>query len=514
MELRQNFRDAAQEIVRLRDIVGTDKQKVSGSVFSFDSPKNGAFGTVLSKEYNINGRSENNSLSSPKTSQSYNEFMDGNSSTRSQGDNSSTTKHFGNKLTRSQLTSPSRTKSNMTLSNPNKGPLSLSNPINWLNTYRTDVQRAIDEGRCRDITLNECKELIEKLYEGKKNANERSLKGLSRIPIETMEQFTYRIMEKRYGLRSIAVEHVGMLLKSIEKWAWEDNEVSVFQKIFKNEIEEDFKLIQKELLNSIRDLAKIQIMGRNPSKDSESIEVLVDDKLESGTIHEDEWVDMLSYLYNENDCKTLCILLKEKSTKYNTDVKGVVIKAQESDFGDESAGPEKNSLNNLSPKLKKGSRSYVMGSSSASFGKSSRLVGYDNKNQKDVKRLGYSSPTLKINLKEKGPKSPKKLASMPFIEFIKEVLDFQLRSHQKFLEDYLQLFRSIDIDADGILNAAEFYQCYFMLKKKEEMKENDGEFSLSQEDIESFDRLLKMIDPLQSDKITFSSSVSCLSQSI
>ena len=38
------------------------------------------------------------------------------------------------------------------------------------------------------------------------------------------------------GLRSLAVEHTGMFLQAVDSFASLDNEVLVFQKIFRNEV--------------------------------------------------------------------------------------------------------------------------------------------------------------------------------------------------------------------------------------------------------------------------------------
>jgi len=61
--------------------------------------------------------------------------------------------------------------------NSNKGSLALTAPINWLYIFRKDIQKAIDENRCRDITINECKETINKIYESKVISNEKAMKG-------------------------------------------------------------------------------------------------------------------------------------------------------------------------------------------------------------------------------------------------------------------------------------------------------------------------------------------------
>ena len=111
--------------------------------------------------------------------------------------------------------------------------------------------------------------------------------------METMEQHTFRCMEKKYGLRNLAVEHVGMFLQAIESYCEMDNDVAVFQKIFRNEVEEDFRVLQKELLKSIRDMCMVKIMERNPNKDQPTLQALLDNTISSGIIFEDDWREMV-----------------------------------------------------------------------------------------------------------------------------------------------------------------------------------------------------------------------------
>ncbi len=47
------------------------------------------------------------------------------------------------------------------------------------------------------------------------------------VPLETMEQHVFRTYEAKYGLRSIAVEHAGALLRSLLKHSSTDNEVRI-----------------------------------------------------------------------------------------------------------------------------------------------------------------------------------------------------------------------------------------------------------------------------------------------
>jgi hypothetical protein len=45
-----------------------------------------------------------------------------------------------------------------------------------------------------------------------------------------------------------------------------------------------------------------------------------------------------------------------------------------------------------------------------------------------------------------------------FGDFQKNVLDFQMKEHEKFLRPFIQVFRGIDIDGNGIINEQEFVQ--------------------------------------------------------
>ena len=41
---------------------------------------------------------------------------------------------------------------------------------------------------------------------------------------------------------------------------------------------------------------------------------------------------------------------------------------------------------------------------------------------------------------------------LKFNLFLKTVLDFQLKEHEKFLSKFITVFKQVDIDNDGILN--------------------------------------------------------------
>lgn len=81
-----------------------------------------------------------------------------------------------------------------------------------------------------------------------------------------------------YRLRALAAEHAGSLIKSLDSHGASDNTVQVFHKIFRNELEEDFRFIHAELSKTIKDLTMVQMMSRsNNSKDAEGMQAKVGD---------------------------------------------------------------------------------------------------------------------------------------------------------------------------------------------------------------------------------------------
>ncbi|CAM9490815.1 unnamed protein product, partial [Ectocarpus fasciculatus] len=160
--------------------------------------------------------------------------------------------------------------------------------------------------KCRIMTINEAKDLVSQLFDSKVIANNRSTKkgSAASAVAETMEMHVYKTMEKKYGLRSLAAEHTGALLTSVQKYCQQDNGILVFMKIFSNEVEEEFREVQTELSGSIADLLRVQIMSKYPSKDQQGINALLGERM-SGILPEEEWTDIVNYLYNSSDSKIL-----------------------------------------------------------------------------------------------------------------------------------------------------------------------------------------------------------------
>ena len=88
--------------------------------------------------------------------------------------------------------------------------------------------------------------------------------------------------------------------------------------------------------------------------------------------------------------------------------------------------------------------------------------------------------------------------ALPFVEFQKIVLDFQLATHEKYIKKFVTLFKRLDTDTNGILNEDEFKELLAMMR-----------VCPTKEDVE---RLLQIVDPYNNQQITFSECLELLSR--
>jgi Ca2+-binding EF-hand superfamily protein len=90
--------------------------------------------------------------------------------------------------------------------------------------------------------------------------------------------------------------------------------------------------------------------------------------------------------------------------------------------------------------------------------------------------------------------SQKDSGKLLYSEFVKTVLDFQLKEHEKFLYKFMLVFKQVDSDNNGVLNEEEFID----LVNKMKICEN------TDHDINYF---LQIVDPYNNQEITFSEIV-------
>jgi Ca2+-binding EF-hand superfamily protein len=100
----------------------------------------------------------------------------------------------------------------------------------------------------------------------------------------------------------------------------------------------------------------------------------------------------------------------------------------------------------------------------------------------------------------------------PFSEFLKTIMDFQLKEHERFLSKFIVLFRNIDVDRNGVLDEQEFRALIKSMRILDRIKfvdnKNDSTNKTEEESIEEF---LRILDPYTNQRITFTEVVRFLS---
>uniref|UniRef100_A0A7S1KQN4 EF-hand domain-containing protein n=1 Tax=Percolomonas cosmopolitus TaxID=63605 RepID=A0A7S1KQN4_9EUKA len=259
----------------------------------------------------------------------------------------------------------------------------------------------------KHLTLRQVKEIIEDIYASKAKFDSKCADN--HLPRETMEQHLYTYLNQKYGLKNLILDWASAIIAAVKKYSAEDNYVCVFGKILRNEIDEEFRFVQKQLLETVGELLRVYLKGKYPLKVDNDINAMLQKRM-GGFVYEEEWVDIIKYMYNKEDSVSVIVNVKEAIRRYNQ-------YNRSNDDGSMSA---------------RSNRSRAQGSSSA----------------KNQNRILYS-------------------------EFVKVLLDFQLNGHKRFLNKFVKLFRMFDQDRNGILNELEFRQLLLAINPNRSEEEID-----------------------------------------
>jgi hypothetical protein len=221
-------------------------------------------------------------------------------------------------------------------------------------------------------------------------------------------------------------------MAGVKKYAEEDNDVAVFGKILRNEIDEEFRIVQKQLKDTVAELLRVYLKGKYPLKSEDEVTRLLKKRMAS-SVYEEEWVDIIKYMYNHEDSVTLIMKCKD------------LIASQ------------------------------------------SRV---DQEQVKPARGRGRTAPAT----------DSREMTKTAYTDFLKVLLDFQLKGHEKFLLKFMKLFRQFDKDKNGVINEEEFRQLIIATDPNKTDQEIQD--------------LLNLVDPYNNQQISFSECVNFLSSDL
>lgn len=282
----------------------------------------------------------------------------------------------------------------------------------------------------RNLSLKQLKDLINDIYIQKTQYDKKWEEN--KLPRETMEQYMYTYLNQRYGLKNLIIEWAASIINGIKKYSKEDHTVSLFGKILRNECDEEFRFIQMHVLETLNSLLKAVLKEKFPHKSEKGIKK-VQDEIQSGFIEDQQWARIIERMYDEQDWITLEDMFRS------------AIQARQE----------------------------------------SRFIGRD-KGRNSKRKMTREERLAMISQKDS--------SKLMFSEFIKIVLDFQLKEHEKFLYKFIVIFKQVDQDNNGVLNEEEFIELVSRMKIWDENEQEINYF-------------LQVVDPYNNQQITFSEIV-------
>ncbi|OWZ21851.1 hypothetical protein PHMEG_0003527 [Phytophthora megakarya] len=167
----------------------------------------------------------------------------------------------------------------------------------------------------RNLSLKQLVDVISCVYSSKAKYDTRATN--SGAPRETMEQHMYTYLNTRFGLPKLIVDYASAVWKAAEHFARHENDVAVFVALLRNRLDEGFLEIKRKLQSALVELLRAFFSARYPMKQGKAIASLVQNRLD-GLIHEEEWRNILTYLYEPQDSAKLMRLVQQKAEKYQT----------------------------------------------------------------------------------------------------------------------------------------------------------------------------------------------------
>ena len=255
---------------------------------------------------------------------------------------------------------------------------------------------------------------------------------INKQPKQTMEEYMYTYLNQKYGLKNMVIEWATNIINGIRTFSNEDTEISLFGKILQNELEENCKLLISNLKENINSILLNILKTENPFKSDGDI-IEMRNKYIKNEIPPEKTQQIIETLFDEKGRK----ILFEKINTHINNKRNIMMKN-----------------NSVKGRLTREEMNKIM------FSKQNEcnFVQYD---------------------------------------FLIDIcLEYQIKSHIKYLKPFLKLFQSIDTDRDGVLDEEQFV---LLIKNMNIFKEDNI--------VQVIEEFLNNLDPYGYKHIIFSDVV-------
>ena len=311
------------------------------------------------------------------------------------------------------------------------------------------------------LSLKYAKEIMNEIYNNKiiydKKCNENKLSR------ETMEEYMYTYLSNKYGLKNLIIEWAAAIINAIKLYSNRDIEINLFGKILRNELDEESRFILDQLKNTILESIEYYLKSKNPLKSKTYLKKMLNNKKE-GLLKEEEWRRIIYYIFPNEEAQ----IIENKILLY-------IQKLNEKNDNNLYFINENNTNNN-----------YLFSNNSINF-------NFNNS-------FSLSKPKNKLTREELfNLTKNKEEMNISYNDFINIIGNYQIRNRDKYLKNFVDLFRKFDTNNDGILNENEFVD---LIKS----------IPYCQKNIEiNIFKFLSIVDPFNNKKIIFSDCVKLFS---
>lgn len=129
-----------------------------------------------------------------------------------------------------------------------------------------------------------------------------------------MEQYLITYLQKKYGLKSIVLEHSKAIAKAINHYSEGDQLVHLFSLVLKHQVDEDFMHMQQQMQHCIKSIVKNVLKGNKWYTSTRDVETALE-SIEGGKqlMEQSMWTKVLQGLYPKAEAETLSSVVRNKA---------------------------------------------------------------------------------------------------------------------------------------------------------------------------------------------------------
>ena len=199
--------------------------------------------------------------------------------------------------------------------------------VNPYNNMRVFTKSSITPS-VKELTFKQTKDFIDELYTAKAKYDQKCAE--SKQAIETLQQYLFTFLITKYGLKSLANDWIAAIERSISKYV-SDVDIQLLGKILRNEINEDFYIVFKQVKEASVEVLRQHLKTKFPYYSEKKLKDLLEKKKNS-ELDEDEWLGIVKTLHEIQDQEEIIRAVAQKIWNSSLGNSGVLKKSKNIQF--------------------------------------------------------------------------------------------------------------------------------------------------------------------------------------